>query len=58
MSLAIDIDRGRQSVDKMSTVSSKVSQKELGAIVEHANQCGESGLTLIKKITCLVLYNL
>jgi len=33
----------------MSTVSSKVSQKELGAIVKHANQCGESGLTLIKK---------
>lgn len=34
----------------MPTISSKVSQRELEAIVEYANQCGETVSNLTRKI--------
>lgn len=34
----------------MPTVSAKVSEKELQAIVEYANQCGETVSNLIRKV--------
>ena len=34
----------------MPTVGAKVSEKELQAIVEYANQCGETVSNLIRKV--------
>lgn len=34
----------------MPTISSKVSKKELDAITEYANVCGETVSTLIRKV--------
>ena len=33
----------------MPTISAKISQKELDAIVEYANQCGETVSNLVRK---------
>jgi hypothetical protein len=37
-------------VNQMPTVGAKVSEKELQAIVEYANQCGETVSNLIRKV--------